>query len=140
MKLSDEKEDKYIMILELMGASAIIIFWIGWFIGPFKSVSPNDTTLYNTYIAFESSFPLPDTWIVISLLASAQGIYKNMNYGKVFAASAGGSLIFLALIDISFNIQHGIYQLDFLAIVINLISLLGGFILLYWVYQRTQPN
>ncbi|MHA1227885.1 MAG: hypothetical protein ACTSPV_14155 [Candidatus Hodarchaeales archaeon] len=140
MTLIYNEQDKYIAILEVIGALAIVGFWIGWFLDIFKSVTPSEVPLYDIYFAFESSFPIPDTWIVLSLLLSAIGIYKNKTYGEVFAASAGGSLIFLALIDISFNIQHGIYELDFLAIFINAISLIGGIVLLYWVYQRTQQN
>ncbi|UCE14296.1 MAG: hypothetical protein JSV04_03745 [Candidatus Heimdallarchaeota archaeon] len=123
--------DRYVAILEIIGAVIITGFWIGWFLDILKSFKPDDP-LYETYMAFESTFPVPDAWIVVLLLISAYGIWKEKSYGSFFAAAAGGALVFLGLIDISFNIQQGIYQHDPLAILINLIATVGGGTLLVW--------
>ncbi len=125
------KQDKYVAYGEIAGALLITGFWIGWFLDILKSFSPGHV-LYEVYIAFESSFPLPDAWIVVLLLISAYGILKEKSYGTFFAAAAGGALVFLGLIDISFNIQQGVYQHDPLAIPINLAATIGGTFLLLW--------
>lgn len=131
IKMPYSKYDRYIAILELIGALVLIGFWIGWFLDILKSFTPDDP-LYETYMAFESAFPIPDTWIVVLLLISSYGIWKEKSYGSFFAAAAGGALVFLGLIDISFNIQQGVYQHDPLAILINLTATVGGGILLIW--------
>lgn len=128
------KQDKYVAYGEIIGALLITGFWIGWFLDILKSFSP-EHALYEIYIAFESSFPLPDAWIVILLLISAYGILKEKSFGGFFAAAAGGALVFLGLIDISFNIQQGVYQHDLLAIPINLAATIGGVFLLVWFGQ-----
>jgi hypothetical protein len=110
----------------------IIIFWIGWFLDILKSVTPENQPLYDIYVAFESSFPLPDTWIVILLLISAYGIWKEKPFGAYLGIAAGGALIFLGLIDSSFYIQHNIYQYDILLIPINIACIGGGSILIIW--------
>jgi hypothetical protein len=92
--------------------------------------------LYDTYIAFESSFPLADFWIVILLLVSAYGILAQKKYGSFTASAAGGALVFLGLIDITFNLQQDVYSHDFLSIFVNLAALTGGSFLLVWFGRR----
>ncbi|MFX1516207.1 MAG: hypothetical protein ACFFC6_07860 [Promethearchaeota archaeon] len=130
MKREYTQYDKYIAYLEVIGAFLIVGFWIGWFFDLLKSSLPDP--LFETYLAFESAFPIPDAWIVILLLISAYGILAEKSFGSFFAAAAGGALMFLGLIDISFNLQQGIYQYDFLAIPINLATTIGGGTLLAW--------
>ncbi|MFX0013129.1 MAG: hypothetical protein ACFFB2_04815 [Promethearchaeota archaeon] len=130
MKKEYPKNDIYVAYLEIIGALLIIGFWIGWFLDLLKSSLPDP--LFETYLAFESAFPVADTWIVILLLISAYGILTGKSYGSFFAAAAGGALVFLGLIDISFNLQQGIYEYDLLAIPINLVATIGGGVLLVW--------
>ncbi|MFW9904417.1 MAG: hypothetical protein ACFFFH_08805 [Candidatus Thorarchaeota archaeon] len=131
MNPSYSKNDKIIAIFEVIGALLVIGFWIGWFLNILKSFEP-EHQLYDVYIAFESSFPVADTWIVILLLISAFGVLNEKSYGSFFAAAAGGAFVFLGLIDITFNLQQGVYQYDPSAIVINSAALIGGIVLLAW--------
>ncbi|NHJ01131.1 MAG: hypothetical protein EAX86_03265 [Candidatus Heimdallarchaeota archaeon] len=131
MKIEYSNKDHYLAYVEIIGAIVLIGFWIGWFAGILKSYAPTDE-FYSFYMIFESSFPIADFWIVILLLISAFGILKNRSYGLFFAAAAGGALIFLGLIDATFNIQNGVYQHDPLSIIVNLASLLGGTFALIW--------
>jgi len=130
MKREYTQYDKYIAYLEIIGALLIIGFWIGWFLDFLKSSLPDP--LFETYLAFESAFPVADAWIVALLLISAYGILTKKSYGSFFAAAAGGALMFLGLIDVSFNLQQGVYQYDLLAIPINLAAIIGGIVFLTW--------
>ena len=131
MKTAYSRNDRIIAIAEVIAALLLIGFWIGWFLDILKSFEAGHQ-LYDVYIAFESSFPVADAWIVILLLISAFGVFNEKSYGSFFAAAAGGAFVFLGLIDISFNLQQGVYQYDALAIVINLAALIGGVVLLAW--------
>jgi hypothetical protein len=130
------KNDRYVAIIEVITAMIIIGFWVGWFLDIFKSIDPAHP-LYDTYIAFETSFPIPDTWIVILLLISAYGIFREKQYGTPLAIAAGGALVFLGLIDSSFYLQQGIYQYDISLIFINLAGLICGSFLISW-FGRNQ--
>ena len=74
MKSIYNQADQKLAILEVIGALTIIGFWIGWYLDILKSIDAANP-LYDEYIAFESSFPLPDSWIVVLLLLSAVGIW-----------------------------------------------------------------
>ncbi|MFX0196789.1 MAG: hypothetical protein ACFFCW_11735 [Candidatus Hodarchaeota archaeon] len=128
------KNDRYVAYLEIVGALTITGFWIGWFLDLFKSVSL-EHALYETYVAFETSFPIADAWIVILLLVSAYGIFNEKPYGAFLAVAAYGALIFLGLIDSSFYVQQGVYQYDPSLIVINIACIVGGSFGLIWFWR-----
>lgn len=112
MKQLYNRTDQKLAILEVIGAITIIGYWIGWYLDILKSIDVSNP-LYDTYIAFEPSFPIPDTWLVILLFLSAYGIWKQRVYGIYTGVAAGGGLVFLGLIDASFYIQHNLYALMF---------------------------
>ncbi|MFW9997499.1 MAG: hypothetical protein ACFFD4_35995 [Candidatus Odinarchaeota archaeon] len=135
------KYDRYIAVLEVLGGLTIIGFWVGWFLDVFKSITP-EHPLYDTYIAFEISFPVPDAWIVILLFTSAYGIFKGKKYGSTLGVAAGAALIFLGLHDAMFYLQNGLYQHDLLLIPINVACLAGGALAIIWFgrYQFWERN
>ncbi|MFX0065374.1 MAG: hypothetical protein ACFFC7_24650 [Candidatus Hermodarchaeota archaeon] len=145
MIVSYSKNDRYIAFAEIIGAVLVIGFWIGWFTGILKSFQPGDP-FYDVYYAFESSFPLADAWIVVLLLISAYGILQEKFYGRFIAISAGGALVFLGLIDVSFNLQQGIYMEIFVdlavivEILVNLACLIGGLFLIIWFTKMSNKN
>ena len=130
--MKNDKNEKLIFTLEIIGACAIIGFWIGWFLDIFKSISPSEVEIYPLYMAFESSFPLPDLWIVLLLLVSSYSILTDKSFKYQLTSAAGGALVFLGLIDISFNLQQNMYFYDVFNVFINLFTLGLGIILLIW--------
>ncbi|MHA2157229.1 MAG: hypothetical protein ACXABU_17940 [Candidatus Hodarchaeales archaeon] len=129
MKSIYNATDRKLATLEVIGALIIIGFWIGWYLDILKSIDASNP-LYDTYIVFESSFPLPDLWIVILLFISAYGIWKQRVFGIYTGIAAGGGLVFLGLIDTSFYIQHNLYQYDVLLLPINIACIGGGLLLI----------
>ena len=121
-----------IAVIEILIAIGIISFWAAFF--STGMVSIKDPQLKETYLAFESAFPLPDGWLVISLITGGIGLLKKKKYGYFFSLIGGSSLIFLGLVDISFNVRQGIYVLGageaILNISINLICLISGIFIL----------
>jgi len=133
LKKDSDRIDQYIAYAEIIGAVLITGFWIGWYLDILKSFAPDDP-FYEVYTAFESSFPIADLFIVILLLISAYFLLtQKIQLGIVLSAAAAGALIFLGIIDITFNLQQGVYQYDILAIFINLVAVLGGVLLLTWI-------
>jgi hypothetical protein len=131
MSIEYDKNDRLIALGEILGALAFIGFWIGWFLDILKALEPEDTG-YDSYIDFESAFPLADAWIVALLLISAYGILQNKPFGGLVAIATGGALVFLGLIDISFNFQQNIYSYDPPAFVLNIFCVAGGILLIVW--------
>jgi len=63
------------------------------------------------YIKFERAFPLADIWMSACALVGAIGLLVGQTYGLLFSLLAASSLIFLALMDITFNIQNNLYRI-----------------------------
>jgi hypothetical protein len=105
---------KTIAVLELLTGIGIILFWIGFFtIG----LAPENPPL--CYFAYEHSFPLPDIILSIAIIASGILLLKNKKSGRTLSLICSGGLMFLGILDFSFNIQNGIYMTSTLDLVLN---------------------
>ena len=128
----------FVAIMELAIAAGIISFWIAFFSTDLVSI--DDPHLKEIYLAFESAFPVADIYLSILLIIGGIGLLKRMSFGFLFSLLGGASLIFLGLLDISFNTQHGIYFLGIgeaiLNIFINLLCLGGGFFIIFTIWKN----
>jgi hypothetical protein len=116
-----------IAVMELAVAIGILVFWVAFF--STDMVNIEDSRLKEIYIAFESAFPVADFYLATMLFIGGLGVLKKRFYGTVFSIMAGASLIFLGLLDVSFNTQQGIYFLGVEEAVMNVFinSLCIGF-------------
>jgi hypothetical protein len=92
------------------------------------------------YLAFESAFPVADLLLALSLAAGGVGLIRRRAYGHLFTLSGGSGLVFLGLLDISFNLQQGIYGLGIQETVmnafINLICLAAGCLFVHSIWRN----
>ncbi len=109
---------KIAAVLELVLAAGIVSFWIAYFSADIVQIS--DPILKEKYLAFESAFPVPDAYLSVVLVIGGIGLLRKKAYGRLFSLIGGASLVFLGLLDISFNTLHGIYRLGFSEAVMNL--------------------
>ena len=93
-------------VLLIVTAIAVIYYWIDFYIIGGVQVIREDW-----YIRFEKAFLPADLWMSACALIGAIGLLTEQTYGLLFALLAASSLIFLALMDITFNIQNGLYRL-----------------------------
>lgn len=129
---------KVAAIMELALAVGIVSFWIAFFTTDLISI--DDPHLKEIYLAFESAFPVPDVYLSIVLTIGGIGLLRKRSYGDFFSLMGGASLIFLGLLDISFNIQHGIYLTGvaegIMNILINLLCFGGGIFLVLIIWKK----
>ncbi|MFW9985009.1 MAG: hypothetical protein ACFFDJ_00405 [Candidatus Odinarchaeota archaeon] len=92
-------------ILLILTAIFTIYFWVDFFFKGHVQV-----TKEKWYIKFESAFPIADFWMAICALIGAIGFLTGQSFGPFFALLAASSLIFLALMDITFNVQNKMYH------------------------------
>jgi hypothetical protein len=107
------------MIITAMG---ILLFWVVFFtigLGP-QNPPP-------CYFVFEHSFPVADTVLAIALLISGILLRRNRPFGKDLGLASCGALIFLGLLDTSFNLLNGMYAISAMD------TLLNGFINAYCI-------
>lgn len=130
---------KIAAVLELVLAAGIVSFWIAYFSADIVQI--NDPVLKEKYLAFESAFPVPDAYLSVVLVIGGIGLLRKKAYGRLFSLIGGASLVFLGLLDISFNTLHGIYRLGFgeavMNLFINLMCLGTGvfLIVVVWKYR-----
>lgn len=95
--------------LSIFTSVGLMIFWLLFFTVGLASPNAPDC-----YLVFEHAFPLPD--ILLSLVLLGAGILRwqarlPQLTQKLFLA-CGGALVFLGLLDFSFNFQNGMYLLS----------------------------
>ena len=103
-----------IAVLELLTGVGLILFWIGFFTIGLAPENPPQC-----YFAYEHSFPLPDIILSIAVFASGMLLLKNKESGRTLSLICAGSLVFLGLLDFSFNIQNGIYMNSTVDLILN---------------------
>ena len=122
-----------VALMELGVALGIIAFWTAYFSTDMVNIT--DSQVKEVYTAFESAFPVADLYLAALLIMGGIGLLKKRAYGYVCSLMGGASLIFLGLLDVSFNLQQGIYLLGtgeaVLNIFINAVCLgFGSFLVL----------
>ncbi|ACL06518.1 conserved hypothetical protein [Desulfatibacillum aliphaticivorans] len=100
------EKPKALAVLQIITGAGIICFWIAFFTVGLAPENPPDG-----YFAFEHSFPLPDGVLCLGLIASGILLLKGSPKGRTLGLISAGGLLFLGLIDFSFNIQNGMYAM-----------------------------
>lgn len=97
--------DTVISVLLPGTASGLIYYWIDFFINGTVNVVNDDW-----YIKFQKSFPAADIWTAVCAVIGATGLIMDRSFGAFFTLITGSSLLFLGLMDITFNIQNRLYR------------------------------
>ena len=130
-----EHGTKPIVIFEALTALGLILFWIGFFtIGLAPQTPPPG------YFVYEHSFPLPDLILAAALLVAAQLLYQGKAAGRTLSLVCAGALIFLGVLDFSFNLQNGLYAISTLDLVLNAFINLWCVVLGLWIAIRLRSS
>ena len=129
--------DLILSVLLIISAIGLVYYWVDFYTRKGVQVIQEDW-----YLKFEKACSVADMWIVACALIGAVGLLTEQNYGLLFSILAASSGIFLALIDITFNIQNKLYRLVgasnemVFEVVINITSLLFGIIIIVCLGSR----
>ena len=97
---------KILSALLILGALITVAYWLNYFIaGDVRVLS--DTW----YTYFEDAFPVADFWMAACMAAAGIGLWRGTRNGALFGLMAGSALLYLAAMDITFNVEHGLYAL-----------------------------
>jgi hypothetical protein len=90
---------------QILTGIGIIVFWILFFtVGMIdKNAAPD------CYFTYEHAFPPADIILAISLIISSILLIKKNSIGKTVSLVCSGALIFVGLVDFSFNLQNKVY-------------------------------
>ncbi len=128
-----------VVALLLLTAAGTVAYWIGFFTAG-DALHSADT---DVYLAFEAAFPAADAWMASAALAAAIGLARRRPWAVPAGIAAGSALVFLGLMDVLFNLEHGLYARPSGAMavetVINVFCVVvGPFLLVYFWRQRQR--
>jgi hypothetical protein len=92
--------------LLIVGAIVTALYWWSYFTG-----GDVMATHERWYTAFESSFPVADGWMALCMAAAGASLLMKRGWAAPLGLMAGSALIYLAAMDITFNIENGMYAL-----------------------------
>ena len=90
----------------IVGAIVTGLYWWSYFTG-----GDVMTTHERWYTAFESSFPVADGWMALCMAGAGAGFVMQRGWAAPLGLMAGSALIYLAAMDITFNVQNEMYAL-----------------------------
>lgn len=98
--------DVTLAVLLIVTAVVTVAYWLDFFLRGTVHVVEEEW-----YLRFERSFPVADAWMAGASLVAAIGLLGDRSYGVVFGLAAAGALLFLGLMDLTFNVQNGLFRL-----------------------------
>ncbi len=128
--------------LLILTALVTVAYWVSYFTG-------GDVRVVEArwYTAFELSFPVADGWLALTAFAAGIGLWRGKSWGARFGLLAGSALLYLAAMDITFDVENGLYALvphsqpmQF-ELLINAWSLVLGIVtvVVSWTRSRSAP-
>ncbi len=102
-----KKVESIVAVLLGLTGLGTLIFWIA-----FALENPQESFLAQIYPAWypwERSFIVADGWMIVAAFVGAYGLLRRRPWGRHWAGMAGSAMLFLALMDILFFLQNGLY-------------------------------
>lgn len=126
--------DTVLGVLLVVTAVVTVAYWLDFFLrGTVQAVEEE------WYLRFERAFPAADGWMAACSLVAAVGLFTGAGYATVFGLLAAGALVFLGLMDLTFNLQNGLFrllpqsgQMWVEAVIVGWSLLFGGFLAVYF--------
>jgi len=100
----------FVIGLEIFTVVGVVLYWVTWFLAPeiIQARSP-DAHDYQIYVTFEQAFLLADSWLAIAALIGLVGLWRMRDWGFLFSLLAGSAAIFLGLMDLLYDLEHGMF-------------------------------
>ncbi|HEV8245166.1 MAG TPA: hypothetical protein VGP93_05335 [Polyangiaceae bacterium] len=136
------RQGRLVFGLLVFGFVATAAYWIVWFFVDRNLLASAHT---KEYFAFENAFPAADAWMALSGLAGAIALQRRKASALFWCIAAGSTSLYLAGLDILFDLENGIYRAssgDWGAVVVELIInaltlFMGGYVV-FWAWQRRK--
>ena len=90
----------------LVAAAGTAAYWIAFFTSDVVQATSDPC-----YLVFERAFPAADAWAAIAAILAALGLLRRRATAVLFGIAAGSGFVFLGLMDVLYNLEHGMYAL-----------------------------
>lgn len=94
--------DRIHAVAMAIAAALTAAYWVDWFTkGRVQSADDPE------YVTFQESFPLADAYMAVLYVAAARELWKQRPAAVPLGIAAGSANVFLALMDLLFDIRRG---------------------------------
>jgi hypothetical protein len=93
-------------VILILTALTTVAYWVNYFTSADVEVVPA-----HWYTAYESSFPVADAWLALTALLAGLGYTLGWLTAPRFGLLAGSALLYLAAMDITFDVENHLYPL-----------------------------
>jgi hypothetical protein len=131
------RTQRTLSVILILTAAVTALYWWSYFTG--GQVRVVDARWYN---AFEDSFPVADAWMAACCAIAGIGLWSGRAWAARAGLLAGSALIYLACMDITFNVENGLYAMLATSdpmrfeLVVNLWSLVLGAATIIFSWRR----
>jgi len=131
---------RFILGVIIFGVLATLAYWIVWF-GIDREILASAHS--ESYYAFENAFPVADLWMVACGIAASYALLRRRASSLVWVMAAGATSIYLGLLDVTFDMENGIYRSADTAgacieIAINVLTLTFGTVIMVWAWRARR--
>jgi hypothetical protein len=93
------------MIVVLWVAAGLdLLYWVLFF-----ATGVVQTSQDPAYLGFERAFPAADAWLGVAAIVCAEGLRRRRAAAVLYGIAAGSAFIYLGLMDMLYDLQHGVY-------------------------------
>ena len=116
MSQTTTRGDRVHGAIMLIGVLLMCAYWIAFYLSDVTKpnvaiIDPSDPEAFmRVYMGFESAFPLADGFVAVTSALAIFYLAAKDSKAVLFGLVASGALMFLALIDIYFNVLNGLYR------------------------------
>jgi len=103
--MAQPKNARSIVAVCFLGAAVILAYWLAWFIHR----SAVAATTGSVYTGFENAFPAADAWLAFCLLGAGVGLLRQWRSTLLFLWMGAGAGAYLFLMDVLYDLEHGIW-------------------------------
>jgi hypothetical protein len=122
------------------GSIATVAYWVVWFGINRSWLATLDTPAYYT---FENAFPASDAWMAATAALGAVALQRRQATALLWMLLAGSASVYLAGMDILFDLENGVYRLGdpggvAVEAFINVGCLVGGLAIVAFAWRHRR--
>jgi hypothetical protein len=97
---------RILAVMLLVAGVGTFAYWLAFF-----SSGIVQATSEPCYLVFERAFPAADAWTAGAAILAGVALLRRRPPAVLFGIAAGSGSIFLGLMDVLYNLEHGMYAL-----------------------------
>jgi hypothetical protein len=105
---TQNKRMKFLAVCQIFFGVGLMAYWAMYFLT--ARTGRASFLISAEHAAFEAAFPAADFVLAAAQMVSGIYLFRGAALGMLLCGACGGALIFLGLLDTSFNLQNGVYS------------------------------